>query len=79
MISIKKYLDLDTSELNKYRPPSPEDLLAAMLEAYRAALGAMGNSGEQRFREVLESWSRSEDPVLAESAVWGQKKLSDAD
>jgi len=40
---------------------------------------AMGNSGEQRFREVLQSWSRSEDPVLAESAVWGLKKLSDAD
>ena len=45
MISIKKYLDLDSNELNKYRPPSPEELVAAMLGAYRAALGAMGNSG----------------------------------
>jgi len=45
VISIKKYLDLDPSELNKYRPPSPEELLAAILEAYRAALGAMANSG----------------------------------
>jgi diguanylate cyclase (GGDEF)-like protein len=45
VISIKKYLDLDSSELNKYRPPSPEELLASILEAYRAALGAMGNSG----------------------------------
>jgi diguanylate cyclase (GGDEF)-like protein len=45
VISIKKYLDLDTSELSKYRPPSPEELLASMLEAYRAALGAMGNCG----------------------------------
>ncbi len=45
MISIKKYLDLDSSELNKYRPPSPEELLAAILEAYQGALGAMGNSG----------------------------------
>jgi diguanylate cyclase (GGDEF)-like protein len=45
VISIKKYLDLDPSELNKYRPPTPEELLAAILEAYRAALGAMGNSG----------------------------------
>ena len=43
MISIKKYLDLDASELNKYRPPSPEELAASTLEAYRAALGAMGN------------------------------------
>lgn len=47
MISIKKYLDLDSSEVNKCRPPSPEELLAAILEAYRAALGAMGNSGLQ--------------------------------
>jgi diguanylate cyclase (GGDEF)-like protein len=45
VISIKKYLDLDSSELNKYRPPRAEELLAAILEAYRAALGAMGDSG----------------------------------
>ena len=45
MISIKKYLDLDSDELNKYRPPSPEELAASMLEAYRSALGAMGNCG----------------------------------
>ena len=40
VISIKKYLDLDSSELNKYRPPSPEELLASIVEAYRAALAA---------------------------------------
>ncbi|HXW13728.1 MAG TPA: hypothetical protein VEN79_04390, partial [Terriglobia bacterium] len=45
MISIKKYLDLDERELNKYRPPSPEELAASTLEAYRAALGSMGKSG----------------------------------
>jgi diguanylate cyclase (GGDEF)-like protein len=45
VISIKKYLDLDSSELNKYRPPSPEELAASALDAYRAALGAMGNCG----------------------------------
>ncbi len=45
MISIKKYLELDASELNKYRPPNPEELLASVLEAYRAALSAMGSSG----------------------------------
>ncbi len=47
MISIKRYLDLDASELDRYRPPSAEDLLTAVLGAYRAALGAMGNSGVQ--------------------------------
>ena len=47
VISIKRYLDLDASELDRYRPPSAEDLLTAVLGAYRAALGAMGNSGVQ--------------------------------
>jgi diguanylate cyclase (GGDEF)-like protein len=45
VISIKKYLDQDASDVSKYRPPSPEEVLAAILEAYQAALGAMGNSG----------------------------------
>ncbi|MGO8790611.1 MAG: GGDEF domain-containing protein [Terriglobia bacterium] len=45
MISIKKYLDLDSSELDKYRPLDPEELLASILEAYRAVLAAMGDSG----------------------------------
>ncbi len=45
MISIKKYLELDASELDKYRPPSPEELASSTLDAYRAALGAMGNCG----------------------------------
>ena len=45
MISIKRYLDLDATELDKHRPPSAEDQSAALLEAYRAALGAMGGSG----------------------------------
>ena len=45
MISIKKYLDLDSNELNKYRPPTSEELIASILEAYRGALSAMGNSG----------------------------------
>ena len=43
MISIKKYLDQDAAELNKYRPPQPQELASALSEAYSAALGAMGN------------------------------------
>ncbi len=45
MISIKRYLDLDESQLSRVRPPATEELAASMLEAYRAALGAMGNCG----------------------------------
>ena len=59
MISIKKYLDLDSSELNKYRPPSPEELLASIVEAYRAALGAMGNSGLRACPALGPSLQRS--------------------
>ena len=45
VISIRKYLDLDPSELNKHRPTGAGELLPSVLEAYRAALSAMGNSG----------------------------------
>jgi len=45
MISLKKYMDLDADELNKHLKPRPDDLLALMLDAYRSALAAMGNSG----------------------------------
>jgi hypothetical protein len=44
VISIKKYLDLESSELNKFRPPSSAEVLVSVLEAYRAALNAIGNS-----------------------------------
>ena len=47
MISIKKYLDLNASELQQYRPPTSEELLASMGEAYRAALEAIGTIGLQ--------------------------------
>jgi epoxyqueuosine reductase len=36
---------------------------------------AMGNSRVARFRPTLESWSRSADPVLAESAAWALGRL----
>ena len=36
---------------------------------------AMGNSRVARFRPTLESWSRSADPVLAESAAWALERL----
>jgi len=52
VISIKKYLDLDQSELSKYRPPTTDELLSGMLEAYRAVLDGMGNSAFRAFPAV---------------------------
>ncbi len=38
---------------------------------------AMGNSGEERFRERLEGWAEGEDAVLAEAARWALAWLGD--
>ena len=59
VISIKKYLDLESSELNKYRPATSEELLSATLDAYRAALGAMGNSAVRACPAVGPGFQRS--------------------
>jgi len=47
VISLKKYLDMDSNELNKRREAGPEELLTLILALYRAALGAMGDCGVQ--------------------------------
>jgi diguanylate cyclase (GGDEF)-like protein len=47
VISIKKYLDLDANALNKFRPPSSDELKDALLRAYKSVLGAMGDCGAQ--------------------------------
>ena len=75
MISIKKYLDLDSSELHKFHPPSPEELAASALEAYRAALEAMGNCGlracpplgselQQGLRPLAQGLAETVTPLL---------------
>jgi epoxyqueuosine reductase len=38
---------------------------------------AMGNSGEQKFLSQLESWTRDEDPVLADAAAWAIARLEE--
>lgn len=41
----------------------------------RNAMIAMGNSGNQEFRQVLECFQNDEDPVIAESATWALQRL----
>ena len=42
----------------------------------RNVLVAMGNSGNQRFRTLLEKFAASYDPLLAEHARWALERLS---
>ena len=39
---------------------------------------AMGNSGLRRYLPKLEEWSHAEDPVLAEAAAWGIRRIEQA-
>jgi diguanylate cyclase (GGDEF)-like protein len=75
VISIKKYLDLDPSELNKYREAGPDELLGLTLDSYRAALIAMGCCGaqacpalgpelQQGLTDLAEHLSRTVTPPL---------------
>lgn len=52
MISFKRYLDMDEKVVSAPLPTSPTEspeLLSALLESYRSALLAMGESGEQAY------------------------------
>ena len=42
----------------------------------RNAVLAMGNSGDRKFMEVLQTISRDADPVVAEAAAWSAKNLT---
>ena len=42
---------------------------------HRNVAVAMGNSGDTRHAECLREWSKSDDAVLAESALWALERL----
>jgi epoxyqueuosine reductase len=42
----------------------------------RNAVIAMGNSGDPRFKPVVDRLTSDEDPIVAEHACWAQQKLS---
>ena len=72
MISLKKYMDMDSAELNRHREASPEELLVLMSTAYRGALGSMGNCGVQVCSALGPELQRS----LVELAERVSKKLT---
>jgi len=45
----------------------------------RNALVAMGNSGHARFRPLLEKFTASDDPLLAEHARWALQRLDETE
>lgn len=44
----------------------------------RNALLAMGNARNERYRPLLERFSKDQDPVIAEQAAWGLARLPDS-
>ena len=65
---------LDESDFGTWFFGSP--IKRARFTGFRRNLAiAMGNSGLARFRPTLESWAKSADPVLAESAAWALARL----
>jgi len=69
---------MDASEFGAWFFGSP--IKRARFEGFRRNLAiAMGNSGLARFRPTLDSWSHSEDSVLAEAAAWALCKLDRPD
>jgi diguanylate cyclase (GGDEF)-like protein len=47
VISLKKYMDMDSDELKRHRDATPDELLSLTLDSYRSALEAMGSCGVQ--------------------------------
>ncbi len=65
---------MDAAEFGRWFFGSP--VKRAKFEGFRRNLAiAMGNSGLASFRDTLETWSRSEDTVLAEAASWALAEL----
>jgi epoxyqueuosine reductase len=65
---------MDATEFGRWFFGSP--VKRAKFEGFRRNLAmAMGNSGLESFRDTLETWSGSEDTVLAEAASWALAEL----
>lgn len=64
MISIKKYLDLNATELRRICPPAPDDLLTSISEAYRETLEKVGDCGLQACPATGQDLRRNLDRVI---------------
>ena len=67
--------DMTSSEFRRWFKGSPLERTGKK-RLHRNVAIAMGNSGEERFRERLEAWAAGEDPVLAEAADWALRRLA---
>src|ERR1022692_864156 len=64
MISIKKYLDLNATELRRICPPTPDDLLTSISEAYRETLEKVGACGLQACPATGQDLRRNLDRAI---------------
>ena len=70
MISIKKYLDLNATELRRICPPAADDLLTSISEAYRETLEKVGACGLQACpatgQDLRRNLERATEPLEKE-------------
>ena len=66
---------MDGPEFNRRFRGSPLERTRRKRILRNVAIG-MGNSGEGKFREQLETWAQGDDAVLAEAAVWALERLT---
>ena len=67
---------LTSAEFRRWFKGSPLERMGKK-RLHRNVAIAMGNSGQERFRERLEAWCRGEDTVLADAARWALRRLRD--
>jgi epoxyqueuosine reductase len=60
---------MDAAEFKRWFKGSPVERTRRKRLQRNVAI-AMGNSGKQRFLTQLETWTKADDPVLAEAAQW---------
>jgi epoxyqueuosine reductase len=65
---------MDAAEFKRQFRGSPVDRTRRKRLQRNVAI-AMGNSGEPRFVDQLETWKAAEDSILAEAADWAISRI----
>jgi epoxyqueuosine reductase len=72
--SLSTLASLDSVEFRRLFQGSPLERTGKK-RLHRNVAIAMGNSGQQQFVPQLQTWTESDDPILAETAAWALQRL----